>query len=86
MRKLCYRLKRKLKLTFYSQNPAVLSQPQKVFLFVVQALEAETLQGQIANRVVASTRNLLQATGQDLAALLGQLESGLQQTVQAYFS
>jgi hypothetical protein len=86
MRKLCYRLKRDLKLTFYSQNPAVLSQPQKVFLFVVQALEAETLQGQIANRVVASTRNLLQATGQDLAALLGQLESGLQQTVQAYFS
>ena len=73
-------------LTIIRQNQAVFPQPAKVFTFVVQALEAETLQGQTANRVVASVKALIQATGTNL----GQAASGLtpeqQRTAQAYFS
>lgn len=68
------------------QNPAVVSQPAKAFQFVAQALEAETLQGQTATRVVNSTKALVQATGVNLAQVAATLTSEQQQTVQAYFS
>jgi importin-5 len=64
----------------------VLSQPQKIFVFVVQALEAETLQGQIATKVISSAKGLLQVTGQDPSALLAQMSLETQQVVQAFFS
>ncbi|KAF7876501.1 hypothetical protein EAF04_001591 [Stromatinia cepivora] len=67
------------------QNPAVTSQPAKVFVFVAQALEAETLQGQTANRVIEATKNLLAAAGLNPAHLLAQLSPETQATVQAYF-
>jgi hypothetical protein len=64
----------------------VLSQPQKIFVFVVQALEAETLQGQIATKVISSAKALLQVTGQDPSALLAQMSPETQQVVRAFFS
>lgn len=80
----------KYTLVFYTnvisrQNQAVFSQPSKVFTFVVQALEAETLQGQTANRVVASVKALIQATGTNLAQAAASLSPEQQRTAQVYF-
>jgi len=67
------------------QNPAVVSQAGKVFIFIAQALEAETLQGQTATRIVAAAKMLLQVAGLDPAPLLQQLSPETQQTIRAYF-
>jgi len=67
------------------QNPAVVAQAAKVFVHVAQALEAETLQGQTATRVVQASKLLLQAAGLDPAQLLQQLTPETQNTVRAYF-
>jgi hypothetical protein len=75
-----------LSILFYRQHPAVVAQTDKVFIFVAQALEAETLQGQIATRVVAAAKLLLQMSGRDPAQLMSQLSPETQRTVQAYFS
>ncbi|KAA8566652.1 hypothetical protein EYC84_009190 [Monilinia fructicola] len=56
-----------------NKNPAVTARPDKVFLFVVQALEAETLQGPTANRVVEAVKNLLAAAGVNPLNILTQL-------------
>jgi hypothetical protein len=69
----------------YRQNPAVISQAGKVFVFIAQALEAETLQGQTATRIVASAKTLLQVAGLDPQQVLAQLSPETQQTVRAYF-
>ncbi|ORY12755.1 importin subunit beta-3 [Clohesyomyces aquaticus] len=66
-------------------NPAVLGQPVKCFHFVTQALEAETLQGQTATRVVASTKQLIQSANVNLAQVAAGLTPEQQRTVQAYF-
>ena len=73
-------------LTFARQNPAVLNQAGKAFQYVAQALEAETLQGQTAIRVVASVKGLAQATNLNLGQVAAGLTPGQQQIVQAYFS
>jgi hypothetical protein len=70
---------------FTRQNPAVFSQPAKVFTFVVQALEAETLQGQTATRVVASVKALIQATNTNLSQAGASLTPEQQRTAEAYF-
>lgn len=67
------------------QNPAVLNNPAKAFVFVVQALEAETLQGKIAQHVVAAVKALVQATNTNLAEVAGSLTPEQQRTVQVYF-
>ena len=58
----------------------------KVFVFIAQALEAETLQGQTATRVVTAAKSLLQKTGLNPAQILQQLPPETQQTVRVYFS
>lgn len=63
----------------------MVSQAGKVFVFIAQALEAETLQGQTATRIVAAGKALLQGAGLDPAAILQQLSPETQQTVRAYF-
>lgn len=68
------------------QNPAVTSQPAKVFVFVAQALEAETLQGQTATRVVEATKTLLAAASLNPAQLLAQLSPETQAIVHAWFA
>ncbi|RAL64762.1 hypothetical protein DID88_001793 [Monilinia fructigena] len=67
-------------------NPAVTTRPDKVFLFVVQALEAETLQGPTANRVVEAAKNLLAASGVNALNILAQLSPETQARVQAWFA
>jgi streptomycin 6-kinase len=67
------------------QNPAVIAQAGKVFVYIAQALEAETLQGQTAARIVAAAKLLLGIAGLDPAQLLQQLTPETQQTVRAYF-
>ncbi|KAH8819451.1 armadillo-type protein [Xylogone sp. PMI_703] len=67
------------------RNPTVLAQAGKVFVLIAQALEAETLQGQTASRIVASAKNLLATAGLDPAQVLQQLTPETQQTVRAYF-
>jgi hypothetical protein len=64
----------------------VFSQPGKVFTFVVQALEAETLLGQTATKVVASVKALIQATNTNLSQVASTLSPEQQRTAQAYFS
>lgn len=73
-------------LTNTRQNQAVFSQPAKIFNYVVQALEAETLQGQTANRIVASVKALIQATSTDLSQAAASLTPDQQRTAQAYLS
>ncbi|KAF2175554.1 ARM repeat-containing protein [Zopfia rhizophila CBS 207.26] len=68
------------------QKPAVMAQPAKCFQYVAQALEAETLQGQTAARVVNATKQLVQAANINLAQVAATLTPEQQQTVQAYFS
>jgi hypothetical protein len=67
------------------QNPAVTSQAPKIFVYIAQALEADTLQGETQNRIIAAAKFLLQATGLDPAQLLQQMPPETQQIVQTYF-
>ncbi|TAQ88236.1 hypothetical protein B7494_g3439 [Chlorociboria aeruginascens] len=67
------------------QNPAAVAQASKVFFSIVQALEAETIQGQIATKIVAAAKLLLGIAGLDPAQLLQQMSPETQQTVRAYF-
>jgi GTP cyclohydrolase II len=70
---------------YFRQNQAVIAQAAKVFVFIAQALEAETLQGQTATRVVQAAKALLSLAGLDPVQLLQQLSPETQQTVRAYF-
>ncbi|KAI7364514.1 ARM repeat-containing protein [Hortaea werneckii] len=67
------------------QNPAVMSQAARCFTFVAQALEAETLQGNMAQRIVGAARKLVQTAGLDANQLLAGLPPDTQQTVRAFF-
>ncbi|KAH8687154.1 armadillo-type protein [Tricladium varicosporioides] len=68
------------------QNPAVLSQAGKIFMLIAQALEAETLQGQMSARIVAAAKMLLASAALDLTQVLQQLPPETQQAVRAYFA
>ncbi|KAI5361577.1 putative importin-beta domain, armadillo-like helical, TOG domain, importin beta family [Septoria linicola] len=67
------------------QNSAVMSKAAQCFTFIAQALEAETLQGQMAQRIVGSGRKLIATAGLDANQLLGALPPETQQTVRAFF-
>lgn len=68
------------------QHPVVLNQAGKVFVFIAQALEAETLQGQTANRVAIATKTLLTTANVDPMPLLQQFSQESQRTIMGYFS
>jgi hypothetical protein len=67
------------------QNPAVTANPGKAFIAVVQALEAETLQGKIGSAVVQAVKALVQSSGTNLAQIEGALAPEQQRAVQVYF-
>lgn len=67
------------------RNPAVLNKAQKCFTDVVKALEAETLQGQTATRIVDAAKALVQVAGLDTNQLLAGMAPETQQTVRAFF-
>lgn len=62
-----------------------MQQAGKVFLHVTQALEAETLQGQTATRVIQASKLLIGAGGLDAGQLIQQLSPETQQTIRAFF-
>ncbi|EOO01565.1 putative importin subunit beta-3 protein [Phaeoacremonium minimum UCRPA7] len=68
------------------QNPAVLSQPDKVFVYIAQGLEADALQGQTGQRVVAAAKLLLTASNVNPTPLLQQFSPESQARIMAYFS
>ncbi|PPJ57756.1 hypothetical protein CBER1_00214 [Cercospora berteroae] len=67
------------------QNPAVMNKAAQCFTFIAQALEAETLQGAMAQRIVGAGRKLISTAGLDANQLLGSLPAETQQTVRAFF-
>ncbi|KAM3422465.1 hypothetical protein BST61_g2813 [Cercospora zeina] len=67
------------------QNPAVMNNAAHCFTFIAQALEAETLQGAMAQRIVGAGRKLISTAGLDANQLLNSLPAETQQTVRAFF-
>ncbi|KKK14813.1 putative importin beta-3 subunit [Aspergillus rambellii] len=67
------------------QNPVVMSNADKVFGYIVQALEAETLQGQTAGRVANSAKALVAATGLNADQILAGVSPENQAAVRSYF-
>lgn len=67
------------------QQPAVMSRAADCFKFIAQALEAETLQGQMAQRIVAAGRKLIATAGLNADQLLNGLPPETQQTVRTLF-
>ena len=66
-------------------NPAVIAGASSVFLAIVEALEAETIQGGTAQRVVAAAKSLVQMAGIDANSVLASLSPETQQNVRGYF-
>ena len=62
-----------------------MSQAGRCFVFVAQALEAETLQGVMAQNIVGAARRLVTTAGLDANQLLAGLPPETQQTVRAFF-
>ena len=67
-------------------NPAVLAAAATVFVNMCQALGADSLQGQTAQRVAAAAKSLAQTAGLNAEALLGTLVPERQQNVRTFFS
>ncbi|KAJ9297737.1 hypothetical protein DTO271G3_3958 [Paecilomyces variotii] len=67
------------------QSPVVLSNADKVFGYIVQALDAETLQGATAARVAASAKQLVAATGLNAEQILASVNPDNQVAVRSYF-
>ncbi len=63
-----------------------MSQAGKVFTFIAQALETESLSGQAATKVVAATKVLLTEANLNAALLLQQFSPESQQTINSYFT
>lgn len=62
-----------------------MQQAAKCFTFIAQALEAETLQGQTAQRIVSAAKQLITTAGLDANQLLAGLSPEAQHTVRAFF-
>ena len=57
-----------------------------VFIAITLALEAETLQGDTAQRVAAAAKLLVQFAGIDVGRILVTLGPEAQQTIRSYFA
>ncbi|KAJ6021004.1 Importin subunit beta-3 [Penicillium herquei] len=68
------------------QNPIVLAKADRVFGFIVQALEAATLQGQTATRVAQSAKSLVGATGLNAESILAGVNPDSQERVRKFFA
>lgn len=63
-----------------------MDQASRFFVFIAQALEAETLRGQTASHVATATKALLTATNVDPMPLLQQFPAESQSTIMGYFT
>jgi importin-5 len=70
----------------FRRHPMVMGQAPKIFVFIAQALEAETLQGQTASRVAAATKMLLASSNVDPTPLLQQFPKESQTTIMKWFA
>jgi hypothetical protein len=72
----------------HRQNPAIIPHAQHIFQAIALALEAETIQGQTAKKVVDSAKRLINMPGANVnaEAVVGQLSPEGQQAVKSYFS
>ena len=61
------------------------SNAAKVFGYIVQALDAETLQGQTAQRVANSAKQLVTTTGVNAEQVLAGVNPDNQAAVRSYF-
>ncbi|CAK4022360.1 Importin subunit beta-3 [Lecanosticta acicola] len=68
------------------QNPAVMNKAAQCFTFIALALEAETLQGQMAQRIVGAGKKLVATAGLPTDQLLASLSPEAQQTVKTLFA
>jgi hypothetical protein len=67
------------------QNPAVLTKADRVFGFIVQALDAGTLQGQTAARVAQAAKQLVAATNLNAESILAGVSPESQERVRKFF-
>lgn len=74
-----------LSLIYRRQNPAVFSKADRVFGFIVQALEAGTVQGQTAIRIAESAKRLVTATGLNADQILAGVSPDSQERVRKFF-
>jgi hypothetical protein len=63
-----------------------MSQASKIFVFIAQALEAVTLQGQTGFRVAAAAQVLVTAANVDPTPLLQQFPEVSRRNIMEYFS
>lgn len=69
----------------YRSNPAVTSKAALIFQHIVQALEAEMIQGQTAKKVAESAKKLVAQTGINAEQILQTLTPEGQAAVKTYF-
>ena len=67
------------------QNPAVASKAVQAFQHIIQALEAETIQGQTADRLATAAKQLVAQTGINAEQALQSLSPEGQNAVRSYF-
>ncbi|KAJ5672118.1 hypothetical protein N7507_001245 [Penicillium longicatenatum] len=67
------------------QNPAVFAKADRVFGFIVEALDAQTLQGQTATRVAQSAKSLVAATGLNAESILAGVSPENQERIRKCF-
>ncbi|KAI4142540.1 MAG: hypothetical protein L6R39_004901 [Caloplaca ligustica] len=67
-------------------NPAVIASANQAFVAIAQALEAETLHGQTAQRAAAAAKQLMQAAHIDANQILATLSPETQHTLRSYFA
>jgi len=70
---------------FHRQTPAIAPKAATIFQYIVQALEAETIQGQTAVKVAASAKTLVAQTGINAEQILQSLSPEGQQAVRSFF-
>jgi len=63
-----------------------MQQAARCFAYIADALEAETLQGQTADRIIAAGKQLISAAGLDANQLLTGMSPERQQTIRTLFS
>lgn len=63
-----------------------MTQPQKIFVYVAQALEVNALSEQVALRVVSAVKMLLTASNTDPTPLLSQFSAEAQQAIRVHFT
>ncbi|EAS32990.3 importin beta-3 subunit [Coccidioides immitis RS] len=67
------------------RNPAVFANAEKAFTYVVQALDAESIQGAVANRIVASVKQLVASTNVNAEQVLSIVKPEKQMIVRRFF-